>query len=151
MTIASKSPTDKHLELYRAYENLSRSHISNHLIAEQLKISRKQLGYIISQYEFESNLEYQIAEQNGEYFFNGDYYLSKGVTSNIPNKEIAEILNFTRKLVKQHEGIDYLQTFYSIEQDCKLFFIDNLNTEMIESGGFSVSDNYATLILSSEY
>lgn len=142
---------DNTLELYKAYDNLRRSNLSDQLIAEQLKIDKIQLGYIISQYEFQSNLEYHIAEQNGTYFFNGNYYLSKGVSENISHKEIAEILYFTRKLVKQHNGIDYLQTFYSIDQDCKLFFIDNLNTEMIQSGGFSVSDNYATLILSSEY
>ncbi|WP_026836538.1 hypothetical protein [Gillisia sp. JM1] len=142
---------DNTLELYKAYKDLRRSKLSDQLIAEQLKIDEIQLGYIISQYEFQSNLEYHIAEQGGTYFFEGDFYLSKGVMSTIPTKEIAEILNFTRKLVKQHSGIDYLQTFYSIDQDCKLFFIDNLNTEMIQSGGFSVSDNYATLILSSEY
>ncbi len=142
---------DNALELYKAYDNLRRSNLSDQLIAEQLKIDKIQLGFIISQYEFQSNLEYHIAEQGGTYFFEGSFYLSKGVMSTIPKKEIAEILNFTRKLVKQHDGIDYLQTFYSIEQDCKLFFIDNLSTEMIQSGEFSASDNYATLILASEY
>lgn len=142
---------DKTLELYKAYRNLSRSQVSNHLIAEQLNLSKKQLGYIISQHQFETNLEYHIAEQEGNYFFEGAYYLSRGVIDNIPKKEIAEIFYFTKKLVKQHNGIDYLQTFYSIDQDCKLFFIDNLSKQMIESGNYSQSDNYATLILSNEY
>ncbi|MEO2063259.1 MAG: hypothetical protein ABGW97_09775 [Christiangramia sp.] len=143
--------TDNNLELYKAYQNLSSSGLSNHLIAQGLKTSRKQLGYIVSQYSFETNLEYHIAEQDGSYFFEGEFYLSRGVLDNIPKKEIAEIFDFTRRLVQQHNGIDYLQTFYSIDQDCKLFFIDNLNREMIESNNYRSSDNYATLLLSSEY
>ena len=127
------------------------NNISNFEIAKRLGYSNEEFGYMISQYEFKSNLEYQMTEQEGDYFFNGCFYLSSGVIDTLQHQEIAEIFSFIKRLVKQHGGIDYLQTFYCIEHDCKVFAIDQLNKTMLESGKYKQEYNYFSLILAEEY
>ena len=106
---------------------------------------------MISSYYFTNNLEYKIQETEGHYHFSGTFYITKAVQETLTTEEIIEIYKFIQDQVKQHNGIDYLQTFYSIEHDCKLFFIDQLNTSMIESNQYSKQDNYCTLMLSNDY
>ncbi|TXK78911.1 hypothetical protein [Mesonia sp. K4-1] len=142
---------DKDLEKFKQYQQLQQKRITNRQIAEQLQITTEQLGNIISHYTFKTGLEYKIQEEEGNYRFNGSFYLSRGVLDHIDKKQVAELFIFVQNLVKQHDGLDYLQSFYSIDQNCRLFFIDNLNDEMIKSGNYKASDNYSTLILSSEY
>ncbi|HET8885608.1 MAG TPA: hypothetical protein VFM70_04555 [Salinimicrobium sp.] len=143
--------TDKSHQDYLTYLDLREKKIPNVEIAQKLGYSKKQFGYLISHYEFRSNLEYHLPEREGNYHFGGNFYLTQGVMDSIAKKEIADIFTFIKRLVKQHDGIDYLQTFYSIDNDCKLFIIDNLSKEMIESGKYDISDNYFTLMLASEY
>lgn len=142
---------DKDLELFRQYQELQKKGIINCQIAAQLQITKERLASIISHYTFKTGLEYKIQEQEGKYRFNGSFYLSRGVLDQIDKKQVAELFIFVQKMVKQHDGLDYLQSFYSIDQDCKLFLIDNLNDEMIKSGKYKSIDNYCTLLLASEY
>lgn len=143
--------TDKTNNDYLAYLDLRENNISNVQIAERLGYSKEDFGYLISQYEFQTNLEYHIPECEGDYYFNGSLFLSQGIMDTLSNKEIAEIFLFIKKLVKQHDGIDYLQTFYCIEHDCEVFVIDQLSKSMIETGKYKAEDNYFTFILAKEY
>lgn len=53
-------------------------------------------------------------------------------------------------MVKAQNGMDYLQVFQNAAGR-KIFLIDNLNREMIESGAFREQDNYCTLMFAEEY
>lgn len=60
------------------------------------------------------------------------------------------ILDEVRTMVKAQNGMDYLQVFQNAAGR-KIFLIDNLNREMIESGAFREQDNYCTLMFAEEY
>ena len=143
--------TEKTYLDYLQYFKLRENKVPNVEIAKRLGYSKEDFGYLISHYEFKSNLEYHMPEQEGDYFFNGCFYLSSGVQNTLQNQEIAEIFTFLKRLVKQHDGIDYLQTFYCIEHDCKVFAIDQLSKTMLDSGKYNHEYNYFSLILAEEY
>tara|TARA_R110002049_G_scaffold236643_1_gene409759 strand:+ start:1107 stop:1559 length:453 start_codon:yes stop_codon:yes gene_type:complete len=136
---------------YNVYLQLKELNYTNEDIAKHLSYSKKELGCLISQHTFIKNLEYKLQENEGDYFFNGTFYVTQNVNSCLTPEEILEIYAFTQDLVKQHKSIDYLQVFYSVEQDCKLFFIDQLNKTMLDSNQYSKQDNYCTLMLASDY
>ncbi|MDG3582949.1 hypothetical protein [Galbibacter pacificus] len=136
---------------YKKYLKFKQLQFTNAQIAEQLDYSKQELANLISTYTFRSNLEYKLQEEEGDYYFNGVFYVTQTVRNTLTANEILEIYIFTQDLVEQHKGIDYLQVFYLIEHDCKLFFIDQLSKAMIESNQYSTEDNYCTLMLSSEY
>lgn len=56
-----------------------------------------------------------------------------------------------QRLVKEKSGLDYLQVYVHEDTRQKLFFIDQLNTEMIVSGGYEPEHNHCTLMLAEEY
>ncbi len=64
--------------------------------------------------------------------------------------EILFIYQDVRTFAKQKDGIDYLQV-YTDGKDRKLFFIDQLSHEMVESGEYREEDNHCTLMFASEY
>ncbi|MFV0531748.1 MAG: hypothetical protein ACK5MD_09985 [Flavobacteriales bacterium] len=146
-----ENENQKQVADYQAYLELKKLHYTNTDIAKHLSYSKKELGYLISRFTFATPLEYKLQEQEGDYHFNGKFFITANAKSVLTSDEIQEIYAFTQQLVEQHKGIDYLQVFYSIEQDCKLFFICNLSKKMIESGNYSAEDNYCTLMLASDY
>ena len=89
-------------------------------------------------------------EQEGKYYFNGTLYLTAEVQQELSLEEIRDIYNDVQALVKEKDGIDYLQVFTNEKGD-KLFFIDQLNKTMIESGEYPSDFNYCTLMFAHEY
>lgn len=89
-------------------------------------------------------------EQKGSYFFAGQFYATKGVANELAAEEIMAIYVDAKMHVWHNDGADYLFV-YMDEQGRKLFFIDNLNKEMIESGQYGPEHDYCTLMLASEY
>lgn len=89
-------------------------------------------------------------ECEGTYFFNGEFYITRGVQDALSPQEITAIYQDVQQYVKEHNGADYLFVFTD-EQERKLFFIDQLNTEMIASGQFAKEYNYCTLLFAEEY
>ena len=146
-----KQISKKNVADYNVYLQLKQLNYTNEDIAKHISYSKKDLGFLISRNTFINNLEYKLQESEGDYYFNGTFYVTENANNCLTLEEITEIYTFTQDLVKQHKGIDYLQSFYSVEQDCKLFFIDNLNKQMIESNHYGKSDNYCTLMLASDY
>ena len=92
----------------------------------------------------------QPQEQTGTYFFSGTFYATKLVNSELPLDELMFIFWDIRAFVLEKNGIDYFQV-YTDENGRKLYFIDQLNEEMIRSGNFLPEDNHATLLFSHEY
>ena len=93
----------------------------------------------------------QQQEQDGTYFFSGKFLVTRGVKSLLSDEEIKTIYVQVQNLVKVQNGIDYLVVYFHEETQQKLFFIDQLNKEMIESGEFLPKYNYCTLLLAEEY
>ena len=92
----------------------------------------------------------QPQEQEVSYHFSGTFYATRGIQELLSQEEILAIYQEIQKLVKENDGLDYLQV-YVAEGEEKIFFIDQLNKEMIESGDYKEEYNYCTLLLSSEY
>lgn len=151
MTDFKETPKQKDIADYNVYLQLKELNYTNTDIVKHLSCTNEEFGYLISRYTFKNNLEYKLQENEGDYHFNGKFYVTQNVNTCLTPDEILEIYTFTQELVKQHKGIDYLQSFYSIEQDCKLFFIDNLNKTMLESDQCSKENNYCTLMLACDY
>ena len=146
-----ETPQQAQIADYNAYLQLKQLNYTNEAIADHLSYSKENLGYLISRYGFVNSLEYKLQEQEGEYSFNGAFYITSGIKNLLTVDEIKEIYDFVQELVKRHKGIDYLQTFYHPEHDCKLFFIDQVNKPMLDSHKYSSDDNHCTLMLSTEY
>lgn len=89
-------------------------------------------------------------EKQGNYFFSGQFYTTKGVATELPIDDIMAIYVDAKMYVWHNEGADYLFVYID-EQGRKLFFIDNLNKEMIESGEYKPEDDYCTLMFAHEY
>lgn len=151
MDIYNETPQQKDIADYNIYLQLKNINYSNIDIAKHLSYTTKQLGYLISSYSFKNNLEYELQEKQGDYHFNGKFYITQSIQNILTTEEILEIYTFTKELVLQHQGIDYLQSFYHVDQDCKLFFIDQLSKQTLDCNNFSKEDNYCTLMLASDY
>jgi uncharacterized protein (DUF2126 family) len=89
-------------------------------------------------------------EQDGSYFFSGQFYATRATAHELTNAEILSIYNDVRAFAQEKNGIDYLQV-YTNEKGHKLFFIDQLSREMIESGDYNEEDNHCTLMWAHEY
>ena len=89
-------------------------------------------------------------EREGNYFFSGQFYATSGVAAELTADEILGIYWDTKMFAQEKEGIDYLQV-YTDENGRKLFFIDQLSQEMIESDNFENEDNHCTLMFANEY
>lgn len=89
-------------------------------------------------------------EQEGSYFFSGQFYTTRAVALELTSAEILSIYNDVRAFAQEINGIDYLQVYMN-EQGHKLFFIDQLNKGMIESGDYNEEDNHCTLMWAHEY
>ena len=93
----------------------------------------------------------QPQECEGSYMFSGTIYVSQGVSTLLSKDEISSILEDMRLFVTEKNGIDYLIVYQNQNTEQKLFFIDQLNREMIASGEYKPEYNHATLILAEEY
>lgn len=94
---------------------------------------------------------HQPQEREGTYMFSGKFFVTAGIQQALTQEEIFHIYLFIKLLAKEKENLDYLQVFVHKESDQKLFFIDQLNKEMIDSGKYSSEDNYCTLLFAHEY
>lgn len=93
----------------------------------------------------------QPQEREDTYFFSGKFLVTRGVDGMLSQGEILEIYLEVQRLVKENSGLDYLQVYIHEDTGQKLFFIDQLNKEMIASGNYLPEYNYCTLMLASEY
>ena len=146
-----ETPEQAEIAAHSAYLIMKGLHYTNAKIAEHMSYTNQQLASLISRYTFVHAIEYKLQEKEGNCQFNGCFYISKGVQSAMMEEEILEIYSFVQDLVEQHNGIDNLQEFYSIEHDCKLLFIDHLDRSTIETNQFPNNHNHCTLMLFSEY
>jgi hypothetical protein len=89
-------------------------------------------------------------ECEGSYFFSGTFYVTRGAGELLSPEEIIVIYREVQRYVADHNGADYLFVFENEKGD-KLFFIDQLNKGMIESGHYKPEDNHCTLLCAHEY
>lgn len=89
-------------------------------------------------------------ETDGTYYFSGKFLVTSGVQHLLEPQEIENIYLEIQRLVKEQSGLDYLQVYECEGKTERLFFIDQLNKQMIESGDYAPEHNYCTLLLASE-
>jgi hypothetical protein len=95
----------------------------------------------------------QPQEQEGTFLFSGLFTCTAHVKAQLTDDEIQSIYTEIQKAVKENNGLDYLQVFID-EEGRKLFLIDSMNQEAIESDLYDTSDpfvNYCTLMFANEY
>lgn len=92
----------------------------------------------------------QPQERTGNYLFSGSFLITAAVYETLLRDEVLEIYDDLRAFANNQNGIDYLQ-IYTNENGKRLFFIDQLSKEMIESNEFTNEDNHCTLMYSHEY
>jgi len=90
-------------------------------------------------------------EQDGTYQFSGQFVVTAGIQALLTPEEILAIYNDCKSMVTESDGIDYLLVYVHQDTYQKLFFIDQLNKEMIATGGYAKEHNYCTLLLAEEY
>jgi len=97
----------------------------------------------------------QPQECEGDYFFNGTCYATKGINEKLPKHEIAIIINDLFDFISEQSGVDYLQIYIRQYDQLKIYVIDQLSKSMMESGDYTPEDineyNYFTILLPSEY
>lgn len=87
-------------------------------------------------------------EEDEEYFFGGQCYLSYGVSINLSYQEILAILIDLHQFVRERQGIDYLQV-YVREDGLRIWIIDQLRIH--ELADYLPKDNHYTLLFPEEY
>ena len=93
----------------------------------------------------------QPQEQAGTYYFSGQFFVTPGVQELLTKEEIYRIYTEVLFYAEQEKGLDYLQVFLRESDKQRLFFIDQLNQEMIEGGVYDPEDNHCVLMLAEEY
>ena len=97
----------------------------------------------------------QLQEQEGTFLFSGLFTCTAHVKAQLTDDEIHSIYTEIQKAVKENNGLDYLQVFIDEEEEeRRLFLIDSMNQEAIESELYDTSDplvNYYTLMFANEY
>ena len=92
----------------------------------------------------------QPQECDGDYHFDGQIYATCGITEQLPNSDVFQIVSDVRRAVSEQMGLDYLQVFKNGEGE-KIYFIDNLSRQQVESGVYPKEEHYATLMFAHEY
>ncbi len=95
-------------------------------------------------------------ESEGTYQFNGFMLMTSGVQSTLSQEEIDWILKDLFQFIKEKKGlVDYLQCYECSDGKRKVWFIDQLNKEMLEGDGYTKAQkkeyNHFTMLLPSEY
>ena len=93
-------------------------------------------------------------ERDGDYYFSGRAYMTRGVQRELSEAEIIWIIADLKQAVDEHDGLDYLQVYESSDGR-RVWVIDQLSASMKESGDYTDEQvtqyDYFTLLLSSEY
>lgn len=97
-----------------------------------------------------SKWQRQPQKRSGNYFFSGQFLATMGVATELNADEILDIYLDIKAFVQEQKGVDYLQVYLD-DQGRKLFLIDQLSKDMIESGEYAPLDNHATLLWANEY
>ena len=92
----------------------------------------------------------KMQETSGNYFFSGAFFTTQGVQAELTQEEILLIYLDLQEFVKREGGVDYLQV-YECSDGRKIWLIDQLDKEMIESEEFQPEDNHCTMLLPEEY
>jgi hypothetical protein len=93
-------------------------------------------------------------ERDGDYYFSGRAYMTRGVQRELSDVEITWIIADLKQAVREHDGLDYLQV-YTADDGRTIWVIDQLSTSMKESDDYTDEQlkqyDYFTLLLPSEY
>ena len=83
----------------------------------------------------------QEQEQEGDYFFAGQAYLTRAVYEQLPFTDVLMITAEIRRLVQEHKGLDYLQVFRHPDGR-KILCIDQISKYLLQGGSLSQEERH---------
>ena len=96
----------------------------------------------------------QPQEKEGDYYFDGKIYITRGIQEMLREVEIFSIIMDVKKAVFRNAGLDYLQVYKS-DLNEKIYLIDNLSKTDLTSDDLTEEEkriyNYFTMLLPAEY
>ena len=93
-------------------------------------------------------------EQQGDYFFSGQAYMTRGIQDALSPEEVALVVADLQAFVQQENGVDYLQC-YEADDGRRAWCIDQLRQSVKDSGEFTPEQlaeyDHWTILLPDEY
>ena len=89
--------------------------------------------------------------ENGDYWFDGRFLATAGVTRKIPEEELIAIAQELNRLAIENGGLDYLQVYVHEEMKVKVWVIDQVTRMALRNGDHPPEHNYFTILFPSEY
>jgi len=93
----------------------------------------------------------EIADGQGDYYFNGRCVATRGVYEAIPEEEMKAIAADVNNIASKSGGIDYLQQYKNQESGMVIWVIDQVTQSALKSGDHPPEHNYFTILFPSEY
>ena len=87
--------------------------------------------------------------EDQKYFFNGGFFVTATNKNALTDEDILFIYTDVRQFAEEKNGIDYIQVYES-DTGLKVWIIDELDQNMIESGEYNKEDNRCTLLFPNE-
>ena len=150
---------DQYFVCHKASENQEMICCRNFFDRYQKAILPLRVAVMLNTVEFvpqnQGKWEIQPPEQPGTYRFEGSCFVTKDVKEAVPETDLEYILSQIRQRVAENDGADYLQVFIHSDSGQKIFVIDNLSSEMLQSDGYTETQkqeyNYFTILFAEEY
>lgn len=92
----------------------------------------------------------QPQTQEGNYWFSGLFHISTGVRELLSEEEIFWVYMEVQGLAVECQGLHFHQVFKRASDGMELCFTAYLSKAQVDSGLFSLVDNYCRLRLASE-
>lgn len=91
---------------------------------------------------------HQPQEQDGDYWFDGQIFMTNNIQADIPEKELIALISYIQKLAIDSKGIDYLQVFTNDEGD-KIYIIDQITRKQVPKSPKEY--HHCTILFDHEY
>ena len=97
--------------------------------------------------------QWLLQKQSGSHFFTGKLInINCSVIDDIQLPEILLLLDVVRKFAERLNGLNAVQVFVNSQDSSKkLYLVDNLSKEMIESGKFKEVENICSVMWDYEF
>lgn len=97
-----------------------------------------------------ANWKRQPQACEGNHLFSGKVCITERVQCELADEEIKTICRDLGAFIKEKTRINYMQV-YADECGRKLFFVDNLSEDMLNSILYQDEENYSLLMFAEEY
>ena len=90
-------------------------------------------------------------EKDGDYFFDGKLFVTRGVFEKIPTMEVVWIIKDVQAFANENNGADYLQVYESESTGQTLWVMDQISRSARLAGHHPTEHHYFTILFPNEY